>query len=53
MVVRESSNVTLRCAARGSPTPTITWRRENGEPIAISSQSEGKKKVFEFYFEIQ
>jgi hypothetical protein len=44
MVVRESSNVTLRCAARGSPTPTITWRRENGEPIVISSKSEGKRK---------
>lgn len=42
MVVREGSNVTLKCAARGSPTPTITWRRENAEPIALSSAQEGK-----------
>ncbi|XP_055388080.1 limbic system-associated membrane protein [Condylostylus longicornis] len=35
MVVREGSNVTLRCAANGSPEPTITWRREGGEPIEL------------------
>ncbi|XP_049828521.1 opioid-binding protein/cell adhesion molecule homolog isoform X1 [Schistocerca gregaria] len=33
LVVREGDNVTLRCAATGSPQPTITWRREGGEPI--------------------
>ena len=42
MVVREGSNVTLKCAARGSPQPNITWRREGGESIAISGQREGK-----------
>lgn len=42
MVVREGSNVTLKCAARGSPTPSITWRREAGDPIAISGHREGK-----------
>jgi len=31
----------LKCAARGSPAPSITWRRENAEPIAISGQREG------------
>ncbi|CAH1709935.1 unnamed protein product [Chironomus riparius] len=40
MVVREGSNVTLKCAARGSPQPNITWRREGGESIAISGQRE-------------
>ncbi|XP_035772841.1 lachesin-like isoform X2 [Anopheles albimanus] len=35
MVVREGSNVTLRCAAVGSPTPTIVWRREAGENISL------------------
>ncbi|XP_026670304.1 lachesin-like isoform X2 [Ceratina calcarata] len=30
MVVREGSNVTLRCAATGTPEPTVTWRREVG-----------------------
>lgn len=41
MVVREGSNVTLKCAARGSPTPSITWRREGSEPIVISGHREG------------
>lgn len=41
MVVREGSNVTLKCAATGSPTPTITWRREGGEPIPIPNGTEG------------
>ncbi|KAL5279051.1 LSAMP.2 family protein [Megaselia abdita] len=35
MVVREGSNVTLKCAATGSPEPTITWRRENQELIEL------------------
>ncbi|CAO1318238.1 unnamed protein product [Diamesa serratosioi] len=35
MVVREGSNVTLKCAATGSPPPTITWRREGGEKIML------------------
>ncbi|KAL1508973.1 hypothetical protein ABEB36_003784 [Hypothenemus hampei] len=36
MVVREGSNVSLQCAATGSPDPTISWRRESGEPITLS-----------------
>lgn len=42
MVIREGSNVTLKCAATGSPTPTITWRREGGELIPLPSGAEGK-----------
>lgn len=41
MVVKEGSNVTLKCAATGSPTPVITWRREGGEPISLSVGVEG------------
>lgn len=41
MVVREGSNVTLKCAARGSPTPVITWRREANEPITLPNGDEG------------
>ncbi|XP_049848068.1 lachesin-like [Schistocerca gregaria] len=37
MVVREGTNVTLRCAATGSPTPTVTWRREGGEDIPLGN----------------
>ncbi|CAK9813617.1 Ntm [Anthophora plagiata] len=40
MVVREGSNVTLRCAAKGSPTPSITWRREDGETILLANGQE-------------
>ncbi|XP_052127695.1 neurotrimin-like [Frankliniella occidentalis] len=35
MVVREFSNVTLRCAANGSPRPNITWRREYGSLLQL------------------
>ncbi|XP_066991292.2 lachesin [Anabrus simplex] len=40
MVVREGTNVTLRCAATGSPQPNITWRREGGEPIPMPNGQE-------------
>lgn len=43
MVVREGSNVSLRCAATGSPEPTIAWRREGGEPIPVGNGQEGKQ----------
>lgn len=42
MVVREGSNVTLRCAATGTPEPTVTWRRETGGIITLSSLREGE-----------
>ena len=31
----EGSNVTLECAAHGSPKPTVTWKREDGLDITI------------------
>ncbi|KAF6213494.1 hypothetical protein GE061_011214 [Apolygus lucorum] len=40
MVVREGSNVSFQCAASGSPPPSITWRRESGEPIVLPSGEE-------------
>lgn len=42
MVVREGSNVNLRCVAKGSPEPVIAWRREGGEPIKLITGEEGK-----------
>lgn len=42
MVVREGSNVTLKCAATGSPTPNITWKREGGEKIMLHGGNEGE-----------
>ncbi|XP_071859324.1 lachesin isoform X3 [Bombus fervidus] len=40
MEVREGSNVTLRCAATGTPKPKVTWRREVGGTIAQSNSHE-------------
>lgn len=34
--VVEHSNVTIQCKANGHPRPTISWRREDGEPIRLS-----------------
>ena len=31
----EGSNVTLECSAHGSPTPTVTWKREDRLDITI------------------
>nr|CAD7438396.1 unnamed protein product [Timema bartmani] len=43
MVVREGTNVTLRCAATGSPPPTITWRREGGDIIHLARDLEVRR----------
>ncbi|XP_031837838.1 neurotrimin [Nomia melanderi] len=37
MIVTEGNNVTLRCAATGSPEPTISWRREDNQLILLSN----------------
>ena len=31
----EGSDVTLECHATGSPTPVVTWKREDGTSINI------------------
>lgn len=49
MVVREGSNVTLKCAATGSPAPTITWRREGGDLITLAGGLDGKNLIFVYY----
>ncbi|EEC18113.1 lachesin, putative, partial [Ixodes scapularis] len=37
VLVREGSNVTLVCRAKGYPAPRITWRREDGQSIAVGN----------------
>lgn len=52
MVVKEGSNVTLKCEATGSPEPTIIFRREDGEPILLPGNIEGKwnyKLYYSYY----
>ncbi|XP_068976863.1 lachesin-like isoform X3 [Bombus flavifrons] len=46
MEVREGSNVTLRCAATGTPKPKVTWRREVGGTIAQSNSHEVQPMVW-------
>ncbi|KAK8788765.1 hypothetical protein V5799_021458 [Amblyomma americanum] len=35
--VAESGDVALRCVARGTPEPEITWRREDAQDIALDA----------------
>lgn len=39
MNVQEGENVTLKCGAIGSPSPSIEWRREKGKPLVGGQES--------------
>ncbi|KOC70419.1 Lachesin [Habropoda laboriosa] len=41
LAVSEGDNATLSCRATGRPTPRVSWRREDGEPILIRASSTG------------
>lgn len=45
MVVREGSNVTLKCSAKGYPEPYLMWRREDGKEMFIGGEN-GKSVTF-------
>ncbi|XP_006558411.1 lachesin-like isoform X1 [Apis mellifera] len=45
MEVREGSDVTLRCAATGTPKPKVMWRREVGGTIQPNSHEVGQGPV--------
>ncbi|KAG8229139.1 hypothetical protein J437_LFUL009728 [Ladona fulva] len=36
VIVREGANVTLNCHASGSPPPSVRWKRDDGNKIAIN-----------------
>ncbi|XP_029042549.1 lachesin-like [Osmia bicornis bicornis] len=36
VAVRENQNITLTCKADGYPTPTIKWKREDGQNIIVN-----------------
>ncbi|XP_036322406.1 lachesin [Rhagoletis pomonella] len=40
VIVREGDNVTLRCKAKGSPEPSIRWKRDDGNKIVINKTYE-------------
>ena len=46
----EGSNVTLECAAHGSPKPTVTWKREDRLDITIDRNKNitGKQQGYEY-----
>lgn len=45
VLVREGSNVTLVCRAKGYPAPQITWRREDGLSLTVGNwQQHGSTK---------
>lgn len=42
VIVREGDNVTLRCKAKGSPEPSIRWKRDDGLRIVVNKSLDGK-----------
>ncbi|XP_076038503.1 lachesin-like isoform X2 [Oratosquilla oratoria] len=36
IIAQEGSDVKLRCRARGSPKPTVTWKREDAQQITVN-----------------
>lgn len=44
VMVPEGGTVRLSCRARGTPTPRVTWRREDGSVIVLRDPNGGKKK---------
>lgn len=42
--VREGTDVSLKCHAKGSPVPDVTWRREDGKDISLG-KNKGKMLI--------
>ena len=61
VIVREGSNVTLKCRAHGSPQPTIKWKRDDNTKINVNKSLSSKKKfpvisgenLIDFFFLLQ
>lgn len=46
IIVREGSNVTLKCSAKGSPHPSIKWKRDDNGKISINKTLSGNVQTF-------
>ena len=42
LTIREGQDVTLTCRAKGHPTPSIVWRREDNQDIVLDSDKAGE-----------
>ena len=42
LMIEENTNVSLKCAARGHPTPKVFWKREDLKPIITSASNTGE-----------
>ncbi|XP_029915084.1 hemicentin-1 [Myripristis murdjan] len=47
MTANVGENITLPCAARGFPLPTVTWRRENSRQIFTGTDSQSRTMQLE------
>lgn len=47
ITAREGTNVSLLCKAKGYPTPNISWRREDNQPMPLATYH-GKKTLSSF-----
>ncbi|KAG5683421.1 hypothetical protein PVAND_012704 [Polypedilum vanderplanki] len=52
IIVPEGGSVRLVCRARGYPTPTVNWRREDGNEIILKDPSGAKTPVTSFRGEV-
>ncbi|XP_069180911.1 lachesin isoform X2 [Procambarus clarkii] len=39
VIAQEGNDIKLRCRARGSPKPTVTWKREDGQNINVNKST--------------
>ncbi|KAB7504741.1 Lachesin [Armadillidium nasatum] len=39
VIAEEGSDVQLRCKARGSPKPIVTWKREDNQAISVNKST--------------
>ncbi|XP_050734679.1 lachesin-like [Eriocheir sinensis] len=39
VIAQEGNDIKLRCRAKGSPRPTVTWKREDGQHITVNKST--------------
>lgn len=49
VIVREGSNITLKCRAHGSPQPTIKWKRDDNSKININKSLSGEENSYQLF----